>query len=238
MSIDAALNKNELMILESFLRSDATPNDCMNTAELDGFLTGVAIGPELISVSEWLGVVWGRSGGPDFESVEHAQTIISLILRHLNGISDLFATSPHEICRLPESALNLSGLDAEQFWCCGFLKSVQLRPSAWDRIIEDGHVNWLTPLKTMTNAMGTPSLFEQGLRVTAAEVHPSQVSSSVINIHAYWLANRVESQINETKGDAISNAGQLSVRNRRSTCPCGSGRLFRYCCGDGERAIH
>ncbi len=34
--------------LDEFLMSDHAPDDCLQISDLDGFLTGVVIGPELI----------------------------------------------------------------------------------------------------------------------------------------------------------------------------------------------
>ena len=49
----------DLEALDQFLTSDASPEDCMQLSDLDGFLTGIAIGPELVVPSEWLPLVWG-----------------------------------------------------------------------------------------------------------------------------------------------------------------------------------
>ena len=46
----------------------------MSLSDLDGFLTGVVVGPELIMPSEWTRVVWGGEG-PDFESMDEALAI-------------------------------------------------------------------------------------------------------------------------------------------------------------------
>src|SRR3954452_17254859 len=49
----------DLEALDQFLMSDASPEDCMQLSDLDGFLTGIAIGPELVMPSEWLPAIWG-----------------------------------------------------------------------------------------------------------------------------------------------------------------------------------
>ena len=45
--------------LDAFLSSNQSPPDSMMLSDLDGFLTAIAIGPELIMPSEWLPVIWG-----------------------------------------------------------------------------------------------------------------------------------------------------------------------------------
>ena len=74
----------EFKELDGFLMSDRAPEDCMQLSDLDGFLTAVAIGPELILPSEWLPVIWGK-GEPEFESAEEAQSVIGAIMARYNG---------------------------------------------------------------------------------------------------------------------------------------------------------
>jgi hypothetical protein len=59
--------------------SDASPEDCMQLSDLDGFLTGVAIGPELVLPSEWLPAVWGGEE-PVFEDAEQARSVLGAIM--------------------------------------------------------------------------------------------------------------------------------------------------------------
>ena len=49
----------DLDALDDYLMSDHAPDDRMGLSDLDGFLTGIVVGPELILPSEWLPVIWG-----------------------------------------------------------------------------------------------------------------------------------------------------------------------------------
>jgi uncharacterized protein len=49
----------DLDALDAFLLSDRAPEEGMGLSDLDGFLTGIVVGPELILPSEWLPIVWG-----------------------------------------------------------------------------------------------------------------------------------------------------------------------------------
>ena len=44
--------------LDDFLMSDDAPEDCMQISELDGFLIGIVVGPELVMPSEWIPCIW------------------------------------------------------------------------------------------------------------------------------------------------------------------------------------
>jgi len=56
------LDQVDLKALDRFLTSDRSPRDSMMLSDLDGFLTGIAVGPELVLPSEWLPLVWGGEG--------------------------------------------------------------------------------------------------------------------------------------------------------------------------------
>jgi len=87
----------KLRQLNDFLLSEAVSDDAMLLSELDGFLAGVIVCPEMIMPSEWMPVVWGDDEGPVFDDVEQAQAISGLILGHYNDIIrqlDRGATAP------------------------------------------------------------------------------------------------------------------------------------------------
>src|SRR5258708_40080275 len=61
--------------LDAYLSSDRSPPDSMGLSDLDGFLTAVAIGPELVMPSEGLPIVWGGEE-PVFADDGEAQAVI------------------------------------------------------------------------------------------------------------------------------------------------------------------
>ena len=74
--------------LDEFLMSDQTPDDCMQQSDLDGFLTGIVVGPELIMPSEWMPAIW-QGGEPEFEDMERAERIMGVIMARYNEIIHL-----------------------------------------------------------------------------------------------------------------------------------------------------
>ena len=71
--------------LDAFLSSEDAPPDSMQLSDLDGFLTGIAIGPELVMPSEWLPVVWGGEE-PVFADGDQAQAVLGAIMSRYNEI--------------------------------------------------------------------------------------------------------------------------------------------------------
>jgi uncharacterized protein len=85
----------DLEALDRYLDSDLSPEDCMGLSDLDGFLTAIVIGPELILPSEWLPVIWGDEE-PAFVSDEEMRTVIGTIMGRYNEIATCFASNPDE----------------------------------------------------------------------------------------------------------------------------------------------
>src|SRR5688572_23734791 len=79
----------DLDVLDTFLMSDRAPENSMSLSDLDGFLTAVVIGPEVIMPSEWLPVVWGDEE-PAFDSPEEADKIHRVIMARYNEIVSAF----------------------------------------------------------------------------------------------------------------------------------------------------
>jgi hypothetical protein len=74
----------DLDALDDYLMSDHAPDDSMGLSDLDGFLTGIVVGPELILPSEWL------PGGekPVFQTEDEMRTVLGTI-RHATTRSSL-----------------------------------------------------------------------------------------------------------------------------------------------------
>jgi uncharacterized protein len=55
----------------------------MGLSDLDGFLTGIVVGPELILPSEWLPIVWGGKE-PEFETDAEMRIVLGTIMGRYN----------------------------------------------------------------------------------------------------------------------------------------------------------
>ena len=126
---DTMADNIDLEELADYLDSDLSPDDCMGLSDLDGFLTGIVIGPELIMPSEWLTVIWGHDE-PEFESTAHAETIIGLIMGRYNEIVAGFNADPEGF--EPIFWKRPTGETIVMDWAAGFLDAIELRQSAWE----------------------------------------------------------------------------------------------------------
>jgi uncharacterized protein len=64
---------------DDYLMSDHAPVDSMELSDLDGFLMGIVIGPDLVLPSEWLPVIWGGEE-PVFETETEMRTVLGTIM--------------------------------------------------------------------------------------------------------------------------------------------------------------
>ena len=172
----------DLDALDDYLMSDHAPDDSMGLSDLDGFLTGVVVGPELIPPSEWLPVVWGGAE-PEFETQEEMRTVLGTIMGRYNEIAACFNSDPDEFDPIfwegPEGEVIASD------WAGGFLDAVALRAQAWRPLIGDDRAGiLLAPLFLLNGDLE----FEDGaadedeLLAEASDMIPT----CIVGIHEFW----------------------------------------------------
>jgi len=133
MSREMTLSDEEIDLLDAFLLSDHVHESAMTVSELDGFLTGVLIGQELILPSEWIPIVWGEQS-PDFESAEQAETISALVIARYNQINFGLSQSPPAIEPLIMEDGNGDLLG--EIWAAGFVTAIEIRAKSWMPIFD------------------------------------------------------------------------------------------------------
>jgi uncharacterized protein len=214
----------DLEVLDQFLMSDASPENCMQLSELDGFLTGIAIGPELIKPSEWLPAIWGDDE-PVFEDEEQVQTVIGAIMGRYNEILRELDTDPEAY-----APIFWEGPDGEVIaadWAEGFRDAVRLRQDAWQPLFEDRQANvMLTPIMVLCDDPEGGSPLELDPEVSAAlqAEAANRIPGCVVGMQGFWK---------ERRGRPKAGPGRAKSAKvgRNDPCPCGSGRKHKRCCG-------
>lgn len=232
IALNEPLSDQEIAELDEFLMSDATPEESMDIVTLDGFLTSLVIGPEVVPPSAWLKTIWGGEGEPRFASSEQAQRVISLIMRRFNTLSFLFEEPPEFAPILWEREVEGTTYRIADDWCWGFMAGVSLAAQAWQLLLVDPENRaMLRPILTL----GT----EEGWRLLEADSDPDgaeqaafdALESSVIAISHYWRKQWRE-QSAALRAAAIRPRALRVGRN--DPCPCGSGRKYKRCCANAE----
>ncbi len=176
--------------LDEFLMSDHAPDDCLQLSDLDGFLTGVAIGPDLIMPSEWIPIIW-QGDQPNFKDTEQAERIMGFIMARYNEILHMLDDVPGAFEPIFYEAPDGRALAAD--WAEGFMDAIGLRVDAWASIFEDEDARLLiAPIMAQLNdENGKPyidgSLEEmQKIREEGAQHLPFAIKG----LYEFWKARR------------------------------------------------
>ena len=214
------------LALDEFLMSDRSPEDCMQLSDLDGFLTGIAVSPDMILPSEWLSAVWG-GGDPEFASAEEAQQVLGTLMLRYNYILMTLEQNPDSYQPLLWGAPDGRMLAVD--WAEGFLDAIKLRRSSWDVIWQPENLRLIAPIAAFWGDASNP-LFAGKDERSIADIQNEMVDllpDAVVAIHRFWKNSRSASLPKAQRAPVRST----SKVGRNDSCPCGSGRKYKKCCG-------
>lgn len=204
---------------EALVADENTDEGLLDISELDGFLTAIISGPEVLTPSQWLPVLWGEYE-PQWSSPEEAEEKISLVLRHMNGIVNTLMDAPEEfepiVLEVEEDEGTVTSVEE---WCLGYMKGVSLAFNAWQQGGEEV-MDLLFPIMVFTTDEGRSNLAK--LEPAELETLKRSLPNSVRKLHAFWLQRR------EHGGMPFSRDEPRVGRN--DPCPCGSGKKYKKCC--------
>ncbi len=170
---------SKLRKLDAFLISDMVGEDSMLLSEVDGFLAGIIVCPDMIPPSEWMPLAWG-SDEPVFKDEKHAQQIFDTIMGHYNDII-------HQLNQGSFRPLyDCFGKDEIiwEGWMEGFTCALKLRPEAWLKFLKSGSdviqtaffiMGRLGELVTAEYDDIMPMEADEELEVNAPDLIPEQV---------------------------------------------------------------
>jgi uncharacterized protein len=228
---EISIDRVDLQALDKFLMSERSPPDSMMLSELDGFVTGIAIGPELIRPSEWLPLIWGGAA-PEFAELDEANAILGSLMARYNEILGEIADD----ALAPIFWADRNGTVIAMDWAEGFLRAIMLRADAWEPLFNsrrDGKL--LLPILSLCcdengdSLLGLPSEAEDRIVAQAPELIPG----CIIGIATYWRRKgrrQISTSLKAGLRPELSSAATKIGRN--DPCPCGSGRKFKRCCGE------
>jgi uncharacterized protein len=189
----------DLEPLDQFLLSDRAPEDSMGLSDVDGFLTGIVVGPELIVPSDWMPVIWGSGGDePAFASVDEAQAILGTIMGRYAEIAAGLDTDPASV-----EPVFLKGAGSQVIvvtdWAAGFVDAIKLRPAAWEPLLRHPIARRLIVPLLVLGAdnpdhppFGQPPLPTHEVAVLLAG-GVRMLPECVVGIHAFWQEHRGQS---------------------------------------------
>jgi uncharacterized protein len=193
-------------------------DDAMLLSELDGYLAGVIVCPEMIQPSEWLPEVWGE--GHAFESPEEAQELLPIVMAFYNDIARAIGRPRTYVPRLDADA---DGLAVWELWASGFGRALDLRPWAWssyNELPEDGPREGLSfrLLNTLAVAADEPG---------GGDLHEDL--AQILREKAEAILGACVEELNLTRLAALKAERPPKI-GRNDPCPCGSGEKYKKCC--------
>ena len=232
--LSTPLSDEELEELDQFLMSDAVSDEAMLLDTLDGYLTAIVIGPTTVLPSQWLPGIWGESedDAPEYESLEQAQRVLELVMRHMNGIiwtlqydADAFDPLLDSMVYEGDPREYLEG----EMWAYGFMRGIGLCRQDWQPLFDDPAAREaLRPIRLL----GADELTEAEEALTRwpaqREELTEQLAGSVAAIYRFWLPRR---QVQHERLVASTFRREGPKPGRNDPCPCGSGKKFKKCCG-------
>lgn len=122
----------------------------LSVAELDGFFTALASGPQPPQDIDWWPLIWGEFE-PAWENEAQFDQAMQLIQRHLNTIAATLADAPEEFEPLfmeyeEDGELLLSVDD----WCEGYMRGVALAERRW-KAAGEGLQKLLVPISAFSS---------------------------------------------------------------------------------------
>ncbi|MGC2461141.1 MAG: UPF0149 family protein [Steroidobacteraceae bacterium] len=223
------MTADPLLTWLGFLTSPAAPKGAMSPMELDGYLTGIGVSPDLLLPSRWLGRIWGENE-PTFDGLDQMQTVIAAVMDHYNAIIAALDAGFKQIEAKKTAAyrplyLAPSGKpnhDVVRTWVRGFGKAMALAPERWSSIAEDER---LQPLLTP---------FIGFLDVADPDFEPADNIDELLDEAATAIPRATIILRKIAQFSTAPAAGRRSKIGRNDPCPCGSGLKYKRCCGAGQ----
>jgi uncharacterized protein len=216
--------RRELLLLDE---------ETMLIEELDGFIAGLVVCPDLIKPGEWLPVVWNRDDGdeqPVFENLDHANRVLGLVMEHYNGIVRALMDRPKRYAPLfPVDERN--GDVIWEIWVEGFERAVKLRPAAWQKLLsaDDDVAAAMRGMLRLVEAVADEQRLPPEEREALTATAPENIARWITTLNAWRLANHPPMQDIAPMPPQPFAAAKKTGRN--DPCPCGSGKKYKRCCG-------
>ncbi|SEP03063.1 uncharacterized protein SAMN04490248_12045 [Salinihabitans flavidus] len=214
----------ELDRLAALLWALPQENFPMTVSELDGYVTGILVCPEMIPPSDWLAHVWGETGEANFPDPRTAEETIAAVMAHYNFVATAMADSPwiepiYEVDPNSDETL-------WEPWIDGFVAAMRLCPEAWQALLEradeEAQSSMIFLMALQDIYEGTTTFTDDEIDAEAPDMIPNCVAAILVCARPELFAAEAAHQ---------GPAGTAKRPGRNESCPCGSGRKYKKCCG-------
>ena len=169
----------------------ALGEETMLLEELDGFIAGLLVCPELIKPGEWLPIIWNRESAdqqPAFDNLDHVNRVLGLVMEHYNDVARTLMERPGHYS--PLFAIDKRNDDIIwELWIEGFEKAIALRPASWKTLL-DADVDTAAAMSGMLMladiARGDKQVKDSDILSAAA---PNKIADWILTLNEWRLAN-------------------------------------------------
>jgi len=224
------LSRQQKQLSKALLDLD---EEAMLIEELDGFIAGLLVCPQMIPPSAWLPWVWNSAdakGEPVFESLDHTNKVMGLVMAYYNDVARTLFDQPERYGPIV-SIDRRNGEILWEIWIEGFEKAVKLKPEAWVPLatadIEAARA-WTGLMMLADVARRDPRFSDEQIDAITATAH-DKIADWVIELNDWRLANAAPAPTMTTRSNPFAAPAQKVGRN--DPCPCGSGKKHKKCCG-------
>ena len=225
--------------LEKFLRSRRVGAGPLHTHGIDGLVTAIVIGPDMVMPSQWMPRIWNFRE-VEFRDEDEGQRVVRTIMGLYQRVASLFADDTSDrfeplYRRLPEGKERDKAI---RDWCEGFIAGLGRHPSMAGKKSREEILEHLWPMVAVNTGgkLATPELIEQ-------------IVPKVRTLHAHWLKHRRAvvpgpgtgiggSPTGPRQAGPTASPTPTPTAGRNDPCPCGSGLKFKKCCGGPGGTVH
>lgn len=224
------LTEEELDFIDSILEAYQTDESIHNASELDGFVTALVSGPNIVKPSQWLPAIWSYSdqeASPDWKSDDEFTRFLELVMQHMNDSIDMLLDEAEEFEAIFMNVeRNGQPVRIPNDWCFGYLRGMAVG-GGWEKLPAD-HEKYLKAITIHTDPTMESKLVS--LDQDKLQSMVSAIPLAAQALHEYWLTQRRP----DTPLDAF-DLSKLTFHaapkvGRNDPCPCGSGKKFKKCC--------
>jgi uncharacterized protein len=202
--------------------ADLPIDDPMLLTELDGYLTGLAVAPELPPLGEWLPPIWGGQYGEraPFADAIDVQLFEDMVVARRNEIvRDLARHKLQPIFDVDER----NGEVIWEEWAQGFSMAMQLRPDQWSATADGDNseaAEALSYLLTLASIASDTSPLTSVEINTICDDAVGMIPTQVMRLHT----------VHEQPPAVLASDVRAAKIGRNEACPCGSGKKRKRCC--------
>lgn len=207
--------------LDDFLCRLDLDDEAMLLSELDGFLAGIIVCPELIPPSEWLPSIWGESE-PVFDDERQANDVLGLIMGYYNDVIRQLNRGDYR----PIYSIDNDDSALWEIWIEGFCQAMVIRPDAW-RTFDESEDEGVRRAMFVFGRLGDLAMLSSDeldsieIDQLLEERAPDLIPAHVEILHRARIA---------AEPHAPGRAAAKAKTGRNDPCPCGSGKKFKRCC--------